>query len=130
MSSTSLGVLCSWGKPHDRDTMRHVPEPHYIDWQHVQKFHHDEGLAFTPADFVDGTNVGMIQGRCGTSFPAEAFERLRVSGNIFRQELQGDEATWFGVLSFIHHAHPTTAQLLNDALVRDGLADELGWSDH
>ena len=58
----------------------------------IQKFRHDEGLAFTLADFVDGTDVGMIQGRRGTSFPAEAFERLRVSGNILRQELQGNEA--------------------------------------
>jgi hypothetical protein len=73
---------------------------------HVQKFHHDEGLAFTPADFVDGTNVGMIQGRCGTSFPAEAFERLRVSGNIFRQELQGDEATYNSSVSSALYTTP------------------------
>ena len=66
---------------------------HVLQRHHVQKFHHDEGLAFTLADFVDGTDVGMIQGRRCTSFPAEAFERLGVTGNIFRQELQGDEAT-------------------------------------
>src|SRR6202049_4624984 len=27
------------------------------------------------------------------------------------------------VLSFVHHSHPTTAQLLDDAVVRDGLTD-------
>src|ERR1700719_2073518 len=89
----------------------------------VEKFHHDEGLALTLADFVDGTDVVMIQGRRGTSFPAETFERLRVSGNIFRQELQGDEATKLRVLGLVNHTHPTTAQLLDDAVVRDGLSD-------
>jgi hypothetical protein len=30
MSSTSLEVVCQWGKPHDRDSLQHLPEPHYI----------------------------------------------------------------------------------------------------
>ena len=53
----------------------------------VQKLHHDERLAFLLADLVNRADVGVIQGRRGTSFPAEAFERLRVCGNTFRQEL-------------------------------------------
>src|ERR1700731_1812086 len=96
---------------------------HVLQRYAVEKLHHDEGLAFALADFVDGTDVGMIQSRRGTSFPAEAFERLRVSGNIFRQELQGDEATKLGVLGLVNHPHPPAAQLLDDAVVRDGLAD-------
>ncbi|HEU0370288.1 MAG TPA: hypothetical protein VFR42_13805, partial [Candidatus Acidoferrum sp.] len=36
---------------------------------------------------------------------------------------QSDKATEFGILSFVHDAHPATAKLLNDAVVRDGLAD-------
>jgi len=28
--------------------------------QSIQKLHHDEGLAFMFADFVDGANVGMV----------------------------------------------------------------------
>ena len=67
----------------------------------------------------------MIQGRCGTSFPAEAFERLRVSGNIFRQELQGDEATKLCVLGLVHDTHPAAAaQLLDDVAMRNGLAEK------
>jgi hypothetical protein len=34
------------------------------------------------------------------------------------------------ILSFIDHPDPTASQLLDDALVRDGLADELGGSYH
>ena len=34
------------------------------------------------------------------------------------------------VLGFIDHTHPATAQLLDDAVVRDRLADELGGGSH
>ena len=34
------------------------------------------------------------------------------------------------VLSLVHHTHPPTAQLLDDPVVRDGLADELGGCSH
>src|ERR1700724_1624752 len=94
-----------------------------LEGHRIEKLHHDEGLAFTLADFVDGTDVGMIQGRRGTSLPAETFERMRVSGNIFRQELQGDEATKLRVPGLVNHAHAATAELFNNAVVRDGLAD-------
>jgi len=30
----------------------------------------------------------------------------------------------------VHHTHPAAAQLLDDAIVRDGLADELGGGSH
>src|ERR1700726_2213422 len=89
----------------------------------VEKLHHDEGLAFALADFVDGTDVGMIQSRRSTSLPAEAFERLRVSGNIFRQELEGDKATELRILGLIHNAHSPATELFDNAVVRNGLAD-------
>jgi hypothetical protein len=58
------------------------------------------------------------------SFPAEAFERLRVSGNLFRQELQGDEATQIRFLGLVHDTHPAAAQLLDDVVMRNGLAEK------
>jgi hypothetical protein len=61
----------------------------------------------------------------GLSFPAEAFERLRVTGNLFRQELQGDEATKLRVLGLVHDTHPTTAQLLDDVVMRNVLAEQV-----
>src|ERR1700674_1539738 len=98
---------------------------HVLQRDAVEKLHHDEGLAFTLADFVDGTDVGMIQGRRGTSFPAKAFQRLRISRQFIGQELEGDKAAKLGILGLVHHAHPAAAQLLNDAIVRDGFADHL-----
>jgi len=44
-------------------------------------------------------------------------------GELLRQELQGHIAAQAGVLSLVDHTHPTTAQLLCDFVVRDGLAD-------
>ena len=50
-------------------------------------------------------------------------EGLRVSGELIGQELQGDEAAELGVLGLVNNAHPAAAELLDDAIVRDGLPD-------
>ena len=42
---------------------------------------------------------------------------------IFRQEFKRHEAAEPEVFGFIHHPHPAAADLLQDAVVRDGLAD-------
>ena len=46
-----------------------------------------------------------------------------VFGYFVGQEFEGDKAMEPGVLGLVHHPHATTAQLLDDAIVRDGLAD-------
>ena len=42
-----------------------------------------------------------------------------------RQELQGDKSVQGYVFSLVDHTHPPATQLLDDAVVRNGLADEL-----
>jgi hypothetical protein len=59
-------------------------------------------------------------GRIRVLYP---FQRLRVLRHIVGQEFESDKATKVGVLGLIDHAHPTAAELLHDAVVRDGLAD-------
>src|ERR1019366_1590251 len=88
-----------------------------------QKFHNDERLAVLLADLMDCADIGMVQSGSGSRFAAKAFDRLKVLGHIVRQELQGDEAAQFGVLSLVDHTHPAAAEPFNDAVVRDGLAD-------
>jgi len=39
------------------------------------------------------------------------------------QELESDEATKLGVLSPVDHTHPAATELLDDAVVRDGLVN-------
>ena len=75
------------------------------------------------ADFIYGADVGMVQSGGGTCFAAKAFQCLRILGHFVGQEFQGDEAAKLGVLGLVDHTHPAAAELLDDAVVRDGLAD-------
>ena len=90
----------------------------------VETFHGQVGLAVGFADVVNGADVGMIQRGGGARFAAEAFERLRVFGQFIGEEFQRDEAAEVGVLSLVNHAHAATAEFFDDAVVRDGLANE------
>jgi hypothetical protein len=53
----------------------------------------------------------------------EASQGLRVARDIFWQELQGDEAVEPSVLGLIDDTHSPTAELLDNAVVRDGLPE-------
>ena len=48
----------------------------------VQVLHHDERASLVIADFVDGTNIGMIQSRCRPGFAPKTFQRLIILGNV------------------------------------------------
>ena len=75
---------------------------------------------------MDGADIRMIQRGSGSGFAAEALERLRIARQFVRQKLQRDEAAQLRILSSIDHAHASAAQLLDDAVARDGLADQCG----
>jgi hypothetical protein len=49
---------------------------------------------------------------------------IRTKANVLRQEFEGDAAVQPGVLGLVDHTHPAAAQLLDDAVMRDGLADD------
>jgi uncharacterized damage-inducible protein DinB len=53
----------------------------------------------------------------------EAGQRLRISGDVVRQELEGDKAVQPGVFGLVDDAHAAATDLLNNAVVRDGPAD-------
>src|SRR5262249_28856018 len=89
----------------------------------IQELHGDESLATLLADVVNRTDVGVIQRRSGLRLPLEPGKHLRVAGYFWREELQGDEPMQAGVLGFIDHTHAASAELLQDAVMRDGLAD-------
>src|SRR5579859_5144586 len=72
----------------------------------------------------------MVQSRGGAGFAAKTLQCLRVVSNIVRQELQGDQASQRDVLGLINDTHSTAAQLIQDAVMRDGLADDGGASMH
>ena len=91
----------------------------------IQKLHHDERLAILLVDFMNGADVGMVQSRSGLCFTAKAAQDLSIFGHFVGQKLQRNKAIEFGVLGFVYDAHPAAAQLLEDAIVRDGLADHI-----
>jgi len=90
----------------------------------IQKLHHDECVAVLVVNFVNGADVRVVLRRCGLTFALEAGEGLRVFGDVVREEFQGDEAIEFDVLGFVDHTHPAATELLYNAVVRDGLADQ------
>ena len=93
----------------------------------IQKLHGNESLTIFLTDIVNRANILMIQSRRRLRLALEAGQCLRVSGDFFGQKLEGNEAMQPRVLGFIHHTHTAAPELLDDAVVRDGLADQLGW---
>src|SRR5690349_15516905 len=65
----------------------------------------------------------MVQSGSSLGFALEAAESLSVSCNIVGQELEGNKPTEFHILGLVHDTHAATANLLDDAVVRDVLAD-------
>jgi len=67
----------------------------------------------------------MVDGRCGLRFTLKTGQNLGIFGYFVRQEFQGYEPVELDVLGLVDHSHPSTAELLDDAVVRDGLANHV-----
>jgi len=65
----------------------------------------------------------MVESRGSTSFTPETFQCLRVSGYVIRQELERNETAELGVLGLVNDAHAAAAELVDDVVARNGLAD-------
>jgi hypothetical protein len=65
----------------------------------------------------------MIQGGSSLRLALETGESLGIFGYFVGQKLESDKAMEPGVFRLVDHTHPTAAQLLDNAVVRDGLAD-------
>jgi hypothetical protein len=89
----------------------------------IQKLHHYKCVRILLADVVDGADVGVIQSRCGLRLATEAAEGLWIARDFVGQELKSDETVQARVLGLVNHSHAAAAQLFEDAIVRDGLAD-------
>ena len=74
---------------------------------------------------LNGADVGMIQRRSRTRFAAEALQRSRITRHIVRQELERDEASQARVLGLVDDTHAATAELFDNAIVRDRGVDHL-----
>jgi len=89
----------------------------------VEKFHRNDWPTVVFANFIDGADVRVIQGRSSLCLKVEASQYFCVWREPVREELQGNEAVELGILCFIDNAHTAPAELFGDAVVRDGLAN-------
>src|ERR1700733_157387 len=55
------------------------------------EFHCDKRLTVLVADFVDGANVGMIQGGGCAGFSLKTFQRLWNPGEVIRKKFKSDK---------------------------------------
>jgi hypothetical protein len=90
----------------------------------VEKLHDDDGFAVLIADVVGGADVGMVEGRSRLRFPFETREGLEILGNSVRQEFEGDATVKAGIVGFVDDAHTAAAEFFDDAVMRDGLAEQ------
>jgi hypothetical protein len=93
----------------------------------LQKLHGDEGLALVLVDVVDRADVGVVEGGAGLGLALEPLQGDGVAEELLGQELQRDGPVEAGVLGLVDDTHAAAANLLEDAVVRDGLADH-GWT--
>src|ERR1700694_2537632 len=77
------------------------------------------------ANLVYHTDIGMTEGRSGLRFALETGQCLLVVRQFFRQKLQSNKTMQCRVLGLVNHTHPAAAEPLNDAVMRNGLADHL-----
>jgi hypothetical protein len=83
-------------------------------------------LTVLMADLVDDANIRVVQRRRCASLALEAFQCGGIRAEFGRKKLQRYVPAERFVLSLIDNTHATTTQLVQDAVVRDGLADH--WS--
>src|ERR1700730_13485587 len=91
----------------------------------IQELHGDERVAALLANVVNRADVGMVESRRGLRFTLKTGKSLGVFGYFIGQEFQSHKPVQPGVFSLVHHTHPATAELLDDAVVRDGLTYQL-----
>ena len=80
------------------------------------------------SDFVDRTDVGVVECGCSTSLAAKPLRCLWVSRQFIGQKFHSHKAPKLGVFCFVNNTHSTAAQLLNNAVVRNDLVDH-AWQD-
>src|ERR1700745_1360154 len=89
----------------------------------IQKLHGNEGLLVMLTDLVNRADIRMVESGSRSPLAAKTFKRLRVLRHIVRKEFQCDEPPKLRVFSFVDHAHTTTPDLFEDAVVRDGVTN-------
>ncbi len=94
-----------------------------LDGSAFEKCHGQKGPPVGFVDFVDGADIGVIEGRGCLRLAKETPSVLVVFDGLRSKEFQGDGTLELGVLSLVDHTHTALAELLGDFVVGDGVAD-------
>ena len=89
----------------------------------LEKLHREEGAAVVFANVVDRADIRMIEGRGGASLPPEPLQHGQLSGDLVRQKFERHKAPQAGVLSFVDHPHPATADFFEHPVVGDSFTN-------
>ncbi len=87
-----------------------------------QQLHGDKVAAIGLPDLIDSADIRMIQGRGGPGFTLKTLQRRSVLFQFAGQKLQRNVPAQIDVFGFVHHSHAATAQLLQNAVVRNDFA--------
>ena len=99
------------------------PRKAVLQGQPLQKLHDDERLTILLPDFIDRADIGMVESRRRLRLALEAGQGLGVFYDVIGQKLQGDKSVQGYVLGLVNNPHTAAAELLDDAVVRDGFSD-------
>jgi len=79
-----------------------------------EALHDDEGAPLVFPDFVDGADIGMVEGGSSAGFAAKAFEGLRFMHQLLGKKFQCDGAakrSVFGAVDDTHAAAPSFSRM-------------------
>ena len=86
----------------------------------LEQFHGDERPTLELSDVVNRADVGIVERRRGARLAAKPLDRLGVLGDVVGKKLERNIPAEPVVSGLVDHAHPTPAQLFQDAVVRNG----------
>src|SRR5262249_22322322 len=100
-----------------------LPRNDVLDRLTIEELHHNEMVAIDFVDFVDGTDVGMVERRRRPRLALKPLERLVIVHHVGRQKFQCYVPTQLEVLSPIDHTHAAATQTLLDTVVGYDITD-------
>src|SRR5262249_30040613 len=83
----------------------------------LHQLHHDEGLPVLLFNTVNGADVRVIESRSCSRFSLKSLQGAYIVAKRFRQELQCHAATQPQVFRRVHHSHPSSTKLSQNAIM-------------
>jgi hypothetical protein len=100
-----------------------APGNHLTECAARDVLHRDEVLPLGLADFVDGADVGVVDGGGRARLLQQLVPRLGIVGESPTEELDGDRPLQLSVEGAIDLTHAAGTDLLDDRVVSERLAD-------